>query len=194
MHFAFSRTALCPRPHKVLVTTAQKPPSTLESSLTHNSMMTCRPQAHSGNACAPQADTRGHERRTTIWGVGAGTPPTSTDERSHSSGHELGKPNRTTYKCRNFVFVSGCLSHFLCFACFRDVFVKVCTPRGGGLASQHGRCEGNARGITQREHHATWLAVSLARRSTAGAAQAPTSLVAVKTRAVLPHAHQSVHR
>ena len=28
--------------------------------------------------------------------VGAGTPPTSTDERSHSSGLELGKPNRTT--------------------------------------------------------------------------------------------------
>ena len=50
------------------LTAAQKPPSTLESSLTHNSMMTCRPQAHSGNACAPQADTRGHERRTTIWG------------------------------------------------------------------------------------------------------------------------------
>ena len=54
MHFAFSRTALSPRPH--LVTTAQKPPSTLESILTHNSMMTCRPQAHSGNACAPQGD------------------------------------------------------------------------------------------------------------------------------------------
>ena len=54
MHFAFSRTALSPHPH--LVTTVQTPPSTLESSVTHNGMMTCRPQAHSGNACAPQGD------------------------------------------------------------------------------------------------------------------------------------------
>ena len=111
-----------------------------------------------------------------------------------AAGMNLANPIAPRIICRGFVFVSGCLSHFLCFACFRDVFVKVCTPRGGGLASQHGRCEGNARGITQREHHATWLAVSLARRSTAGAAQAPTSLVAAKTRAVLPHAHRSVHR
>ncbi len=82
MHFAFSRTALSPHPHSV--TTAQKPPSTLESSLTHNSMMTCRPQAHSGNAWAPHADFV----FTTLWTKSAlPAPPAATDLQARSDRH-----------------------------------------------------------------------------------------------------------